>query len=144
MTQSEIVLLFAESARRWIGRKATEPHIELAKQLNQAGYTAFLNNYTLAYHNLHYPIVVIGDAKFLKAWSLPNPIIAIPQINAAGEIDFLRRDERIQVIFLPAVQIDYLNDERVRVGNIAHPSFLDNLVSALTDEQNKLPSTATD
>ncbi len=131
MTNSEVVLVFTEKARSWVGRKSKETDIALVGQLNQLGFTAFLNNYTLAFHNLKYPIVLIGGAKFLKAWSLPNPVIAVPQLTQAGEIDFLQRDERVQVVFLPASQIDFLDDARVRVGNVSHPTFAEKLLDAL-------------
>jgi hypothetical protein len=135
MTQSEIVLVFTETAQSWIGRRATEAHAALVAQLNQAGYTAFLNNYTLAFRNLHHPIVLIGRAKFLQAWSLRNPIIVVPNISAAGEIDFLRHDPRVRCVFLAAKQIDFLDDARVRVGNIDHPAFLKKLSNVLDFEQ---------
>lgn len=139
MTNSDVALLFTETERKWIGRKSKEPNSTLIQRLNDTGCTAFLNNYTLAFHNLHYPIILVGDAKFLKAWSLPNPIIVVPQINEAGEIDFLRHDKRVEIIFLPARQIDYLDDQRVRVGNIDHPIFVEKLVDTLI-QRNQIES----
>ncbi len=145
MTHSEVALLFTEAARGWIGRKSKESDTTLQNQLNRSGYTAFQNNYTLAFHNPHHPVVLIGGAKFLKAWSLPNPIIAVPQIDEAGEMDFLRHDERLQTVFLPARQIDFLDDVRVRVGNVDRPDFLEKLLVALNDKPTFVrPSTAAD
>lgn len=135
MAKSEVALLFTQQARGWIGHKSNERDVALVSQLTRAGCTAFLNNYTLAFHNLHYPVVLIGDAKFLKAWSLPNPIIAVPQLTTVNEIDFLQHDKRVKTIFLPAAQIDFLDDERTRVGNIERPTFVEKLLNALNIER---------
>ena len=131
MVNTEHVLLFARKRYNWLRRGAKIDFNLILDRLNQLGHLAYLNDYELAFRNLHYPIVLVGDVKFLKAWSLPNPTIVVPQLRFSDDASFLCTDERVRRIFLPAGQIDFVQDLRVRVGNVHNPRFYEKILGAL-------------
>jgi hypothetical protein len=52
----------------------------LIKALKSAGYSVYLNNYSLARRNPHYPVGLVGYPHLLDDWNLPNPAILGPSL----------------------------------------------------------------